>query len=167
MKDSPGLPGSSRPPRQTLIIATMGYRVHMKDKGFCLMQKIFFPSFLSHPHSISSQMGPPLIFPTTDSSVIPLKRAVLWSSLQIFGSDEKVQTSQLSTDRENMRNRFTNSEVILLHRSAVGLSQDSQKSHRLVWIPVPFDHKKVFTFRDYRSLAVSRSIWTVPILRIR
>ena len=65
-------------PRQTLIIATMGYRVHMKNKGFCPLQMIFFLSFLSHPHSISSQMGPPLIFPTTDSSVIPLKRSVLW-----------------------------------------------------------------------------------------
>jgi len=112
-------------------------------------------------------MGPPLIFRTTDSSVIPLKRSVLWPSLQVFGSDEKVQTSQFSTDSENMWNWSTNSDVILLPRSAVGLSKDSQNSHRLVWIPVPFGHKKVFTYRDYRSLAVSRSIGTIPILRIR
>ena len=112
-------------------------------------------------------MGPPLIFRTTDSSVIPLKRSVLWPSLQIFGSAEKLQTSELSIDSKNMWNWSTNSEVIPLARSAAGLSKDSQNSHSLVWIPVPLGHKKVFAYRDHCSLAVSRSIGTVLILCIR
>ena len=112
-------------------------------------------------------MGPPLIFRTTDSSVIPLKRSVLWPSLQIFAWDEKVQNSQLSTDWENMRNRFTNPDMILHHWSTVGISQDSSNSDRLLWTTDPFAGKEVFKYRNHCSLAVSRSIGTVLILCIR